>query len=292
MRTWRGNYSLTSNWKRKSSGSVDYPRKKLAMRRGAPSATRRSFTSRLAPPGPGPGSNPSYSDLRYGFRGMRRNAGFHRICDSHRRSRYRRRFDSIQRGQCAAVYVRFPSAIRDSWYGFPTGKTDSTQAEHYSDLREQNQSFSDLAGWSGFYSAGDQELTGTGEPERLTSVPVTGNFFALLGVQPAIGRSFTKEECQGKYSAPPAMLLSYSFWRRRFASDPNVVGRKLTLNNQPVTVVGVLPASFDFASVFAPGTPIDIFIPWPLKDKTKPPGNTMTIVGRLKPGATVGGRAG
>jgi predicted permease len=85
------------------------------------------------------------------------------------------------------------------------------------------------------------------------------------------------------------MLLSYSFWHRRFASDPNVVGQKLTLNNQPAMVVGVLPASFDFASVFAPGTPIDIFIPWPLTDTTKPAGNTMAIVGRLKPGATVGG---
>jgi predicted permease len=53
--------------------------------------------------------------------------------------------------------------------------------------------------------------------------------------------------------------------------------------------VGVLPSSFDFASVFAPGAPVDIFIPWPLTDKTKPQGNTMTIVGRLKPGATVRG---
>ena len=145
----------------------------------------------------------------------------------------------------------------------------TTQTEHYSDLRELNRSFSDLAAFAG-YGAGDRELTGTGEPERLTSVPVTGNFFALLGVQPAIGRSFTAEECQGKYSAPPAMLLSYNFWRRRFASDPNVVGRKLTLNNKPVTVVGVLPASFDFASIFAPGTPIDIFVPWPLTDEANP----------------------
>jgi predicted permease len=167
------------------------------------------------------------------------------------------------------------------------GENYNTQAEQYSDLRDQNQSFSDLAGWSGFYRSGDKELMGAGEPERLTSVPVTENFFALLGVEPAIGRSFTREECQGRYSAPPAMLLSHSFWRRRFASDPNVVGRKLVLNNEPVIAVGVLPASFDFASVFAPGTPIDIFIPWPLTDKTKPTGNTMVIVGRLKPGVTV-----
>ena len=163
----------------------------------------------------------------------------------------------------------------------------STQTEHYADLREGNQSFSDLAGWSGFYRAGDKQLTGTGEPERLTSVPVTDNFFATLGVEPIIGRSFTPEECQGRYSAPPAMLLSHSFWRRRFASDPNVIGRTLTLNDQPVTVIGVLPASIDFASVFAPETPVDIFIPWPLADQAKPRGNTMAMVGRLKPGATV-----
>src|SRR4029078_8480675 len=107
------------------------------------------------------------------------------------------------------------------------------------------------------------------------------------GVEPAIGRSFTAEECQGKYSAPPAMLLSYGFWRRRFAQAPNVVVRTLTLNNRPVTIVGVLPASFDFASIFAPGTPVDIFIPWPLNDKRKPGGNTLKVIGRLKPGASV-----
>jgi hypothetical protein len=61
------------------------------------------------------------------------------------------------------------------------------------------------------------------------------------------------------------------------------------LGYEPVIVVGVLPASFDFSSVFAPGIPIDVFIPWPLTDKMKPAGNTMAIVGRLKPGATVAG---
>jgi predicted permease len=66
-----------------------------------------------------------------------------------------------------------------------------------------------------------------------------------------------------------------------------VLGQRLTLNNRQATIVGVLPASFDFASVFAPGLPVDIFIPWPLNDKTKPSGNTLKIVGRLKPGATV-----
>ena len=226
-------------------------------------------------------------DLRHSFRGMRRDAGF---------TAFTILIAGLGIGASSTVFsvvnalLLRPLPFRDPgrlvWIS--NGDDYATQTEHYSDLRELNRSFSDLAGFAG-YSVGDRQLTGTGEPERLTSVPVTGNFFALLGVQPAIGRSFTTEECTGRYSAPPAMLLSYSFWRWRFASDPNVVGRGLTLNNRPVTVVGVLPASFDFGSIFAPGTPIDIFVPWPLTDKTKPMGNTMKIIGRLRPGGTVQG---
>jgi predicted permease len=227
-------------------------------------------------------------DLRHSFRGMRRDAGF---------TTFTILIAGLGIGASSTVFsvvnalLLRPLPFRDPgrlvWIS--NGESWTTQAEHYVDLRELNRSFSDLAGWSGYYRPGDKELTGIGEPERLTSVPVTGNLFALLGVEPAIGRSFTTEECQGRYSAPAAMVLSHNFWRRRFASDPSVVGRKLMLNNQPVTVVGVLPASFDFGSVFAPGTSIDAFIPWPLNDKNKPQGNTMSIVGRLKPGATVQG---
>ncbi|MGO8813757.1 MAG: ABC transporter permease [Terriglobia bacterium] len=226
-------------------------------------------------------------DLHYSFRGMRRDAGF---------TAFAILIAGLGIGASSTVFsvvnalllraLPFRDPGRLIWIA--NGTDYATQTEHYSDLRQLNQSFSDLAAYAG-YGVGDRELTGTGEPERLTSVPVTGNFFAVLGVQPAIGRSFTTEECQGRFAAPPAMLLSYSFWRRRFASDPSVVGRKLTLNNQPVNVVGVLPASFDFGSIFAPGTAIDIFVPWPLADDTKPHGNTMRIIGRLKPGATVPG---
>jgi predicted permease len=225
-------------------------------------------------------------DLRYSFRGMRRDAGF---------AAFTILIAGLGIGASSTVFsvvnalLLRPLPFRDPgrlvWVTNGNDFT-STQAEHYSDLKEMNQSFSDLAGF-GVYGVGDRQLTGAGEPERLTSVPVTGNFFPVLGVQPAMGRSFTVEECQGSYSAPPAMLLSDSFWRRRFDSDPNVVGQRLTLNNGPVTVAGVLPASFDFGSVFAPGTQVDIFVPWPLTDKNKPQGNTMKLIGRLKPGLTV-----
>ena len=227
-------------------------------------------------------------DLRHSFRGMRRDAGF---------TAFTILIAGLGIGASSTVFsvvnalLLRPLPFRDPgrlvW--ITNENYWSIQTEHYADLRELNRSFSDLAGWNAFYRAGDSELTGIGESERLTSVAVTGNFFALLGVQPVTGRSFTTEECQGRYYAPPAMLLSYNFWRRRFDSDPGVVGRKLVLNNQPATVVGVLPASFDFASVFAPGTPVDIFIPWPLNDERKPRGNTMKVLGRLKPGATLPG---
>jgi putative ABC transport system permease protein len=161
----------------------------------------------------------------------------------------------------------------------------STQVGFYLDLRERNTSFSDLAGYAG-YGVGDTALTGVGEPERLTSVPITQNFFAVLGVRPLLGRSFTAEECRGRFNTPPAALLTHGFWERRFASDDTVVGRTLTLNNKPVVVVGVLPASFDFASVFAPGIQIDVFIPWPLTEETNRYGNTLKLFGRLRPGVT------
>jgi predicted permease len=227
-------------------------------------------------------------DLRFGFREMRRNAGS---------TVFAILIVGLGIGGASTVFsvvdalLFRPLPFRDPrqlvWVS--NADTYSTQTEHYIDLQNQDRSFSDLAGWSGAYSTGNEELTGIGEPQRLTAVPVTENFFALLGVEPVIGRSFTDEECDGKFSAPRAVVLSNSFWRRRFGADPNVVGVQLTLNHQSVTIVGVLPASFEFASVFTPGARIDAFIPWPLMDKSKPAGNTMAIVGRLKPGVTVEG---
>lgn len=227
-------------------------------------------------------------DVRYGFRGMLSNGGS---------AAFAILIVGLGIGGASTVFsvvnalLLRPLPFRDPrqlvWIS--NDETYSTQAEHYVDLRDQNRSFADLAGWSGDYGAGNMELTGTGEPERLTAVAVTENFFTLLGVEPAIGRWFTKEECEGRFAAPPAMIMSNSLWRRRFEADPNIVGRVLTFNGGAVTVIGVLPASFDFASVFAPGAPIDLFVPWPLADKTKPQGNTMAIVGRLRPGATIAG---
>jgi predicted permease len=152
------------------------------------------------------------------------------------------------------------------------------------DLRDRTQSLSDIAAYYAFYGVGDRKMTGDGEPERLNGVPVSQNLFPLLGVQPQLGRIFTAEECQANH---PVVLLSAGFWQRRFASDPAIAGRKLTLNDRPFTVIGVMPASFDFGSVFAPGSRIDLFLPLPLTPQVDRMGNTLSMIGRLKPGVTV-----
>ena len=162
----------------------------------------------------------------------------------------------------------------------------TTQVGHLLDLRARNQSFSDLAAYFAFYGVGDNLLTGRGEPERLSGVPVSDNFFQVLGVQPQFGRLFNAEEC--KWHGPKAVLLGHGIWTRRFGSDPTMVGRTVTINNDPVTIVGVLPAWFDFSSVFAPASHIDLYFPFPLSNETNRWGNTMAIVGRLKPGVSLG----
>jgi predicted permease len=160
----------------------------------------------------------------------------------------------------------------------------TTQVGHMLDLRERTRSLSALAGYFAFYGVGDNLMSGRGEPERLSGVPVSDNFFQVLGVQPQFGRVFTTEETQ--WNGPNAVILSHGFWRRRFAADPGVVGTSLTINDEPHTVVGVLPASFDFGSVFAPGSHFDLYFPFPLTPETNRWGNTMAMIGRLKPGVS------
>lgn len=228
-------------------------------------------------------------DLRYTFRTLRRDAGF---------ATFAILIVGLGVGASATLFsvvnallIR-PLPFRDPerlvWVANHdtsglSGQT--TQVDHLLDLRARNQSFTDLAGYFAFYGVGDVVLTGTGEPERLSAVPVSENFFPVLGVEPQLGRFFTAEEC--KWHGPKAVVLSQGLWERRFASDPAIVGSALQLDDGPVTVVGVLPASFDFGSVFAAGSHIDLFYPFALSPETNRWGNTMAIVGRLKPGVSV-----
>ncbi|MGH9656840.1 MAG: ABC transporter permease, partial [Bryobacteraceae bacterium] len=154
----------------------------------------------------------------------------------------------------------------------------------YEEFRSRTQAFQDVTGYFPFSSPDNVNLTGHGEPLPFTAISVMGNFFRTLGVQPRMGRLFTAEECQK--NGRPAVLLAYPFWKRQFAGDPKIVGRTIGLNDQPVTVVGVLPKSFDFGSIFLPGEAVDMFVP-AIQDEMRDWGNVFTLIGRLKPGVSL-----
>jgi len=168
--------------------------------------------------------------------------------------------------------------------------SQTVQVVNLQELRAQSRSFAGVAGFFPFFIGhGDVRLTGRGEPERVTVVPVTDDFFPLLGVQPATGRLFTADECRsgsGDRGFKTA-LLSHGFWQRHFASDPAIVGRPIVLDGEPATVVGVLPESFDFAGMFAPGSRVDLFVPFPLSPESNRQGNTLALIGRLKAGVSL-----
>jgi len=99
------------------------------------------------------------------------------------------------------------------------------------------------------------------------------------------GRNFVEEEC--KWNGRKAVLLTHRFWMLRFHGDPGIVGRAITLNKQPTEVVGILPPSFDFSSVFSPGSKVDLVVPFPICAETDRWGNTLAVIGRLKPGVSL-----
>ena len=239
---------------------------------------------------PSPAIESTWHDLRYSLRLFRKDAGF---------TAFALLIIGLGMGASTTVFsvvnailIR-PLPFRDPqslvWISnYDTGGLSgaTTQVDYLLDFRAQSRSFSDLAAYFAFYGVGDNLLSGQGEPERLSGVPVSGNFFQLLGVQPQIGRLFNAGEC--KWNGPKAVLLGHGIWKRRFGSDPGIVGRAITLNNEPYTVVGVLPATFDFASVFAPGSHFDLYFPFALSPETNRWGNTLAIIGRLKPGVSIG----
>ena len=180
--------------------------------------------------------------------------------------------------------------IENIFGGGLSGRT--SRADVFNGWRAQNKSFESLSAYFAFSDYGRLTLSGDGNPERLRGVGVSDNFLTTLGVTPLQGRNFTADECKwlgadGVNPKPGAVILSYSFWRRRFASDPSVVGRTLTLNNTPTVIVGILPRSFDFSSIFTPGNTVDVLTPFPLAPETANWGNTVFGIGRLKTGVTV-----
>jgi putative ABC transport system permease protein len=163
--------------------------------------------------------------------------------------------------------------------------SQTTKVANYQDWRKLNTSFEAMSSYFAFFDYSTYTLVGVGDPEQLVGAGVEQNFLDFLGVHTALGRNFVPEECATLERS--AVILTHGLWERRFGSDPHIAGRSITLNDKAVTIVGVLPASFDFSSVFTPGSRVDMLVPFPLNAQTDRWGNTLAVIGRLKPAVTV-----
>jgi putative ABC transport system permease protein len=160
------------------------------------------------------------------------------------------------------------------------GGTDPVAPANYIDWRDQGRSFQAMAA-AEYWSA---NLTGSEAPEHLLGLRVTANLLPMLGVDPLLGRQFAAGE--DRKGAEHEVVLSYRLWQRLFNGDANVLGKPITLNSDPYTVVGVMPAGFRFAPFWA--TRAELWVPLAFGDRVHDRGgNSLRIFARLKDGATL-----
>ena len=155
---------------------------------------------------------------------------------------------------------------------------DVAAPPNYLDWKSRNDVFEHL----GAYRYGSFSLTGSGEPESLTAVTVSSSLFRTLGVDAAIGRTFTDDE---ESKRERVVVLTHQLWQRRFGGNPAIVGSAITLTNARYTVIGVMPPTFKFPE----GNPVDLYSPLvfienELKGRRT---HSLTVIGRLKPGVSI-----
>ncbi len=224
-------------------------------------------------------------DLRYGLRQLRRNPGFTTICVITL---------ALGIGANTAVFSvvsavlirRLPYQHSDHlvWVMefWPRINNTVVPSPDFLNWRDQNQVFQDVAPYGGF---GELNLSDDCEPERIDGIGVTWDFFPMLGGRSELGRGFLPEE--DRPDGPPLVILGHSLWKRRFHSDPNVVGKMITLDEKAYRVIGIMPDSFRFPGDLTP----ELFAPSYLPLKADWSARELAIVGviaRLKPHVSLG----
>ena len=161
------------------------------------------------------------------------------------------------------------------------GSTAAVSPPDFFDWRSQTRSFSGLSA----YYVSTTNLTGGGEPERLTQARVSANFFDVLGIRPTRGRAFLSGE--DALTAPRVVVLSDGLWRRRFGADPSIVGRTIDLDDAPTTVIGIAPADLHVPA------DVDMWLTTRFEANDVSPRSRgarwVEVVGRLAPGSSLGG---
>ncbi|HEU4930425.1 MAG TPA: ABC transporter permease, partial [Pyrinomonadaceae bacterium] len=170
------------------------------------------------------------------------------------------------------------------WEKSPRNDQNVINLGNFFDWKEQNQVFTDMA----VFFDRSFNLTSDGEPEEVTGQFGTTNLFSVLGSNPVLGRTFADDD--GRDAQTRVVVISYALWQRRFGGDKNIVGRQISVNERPSTIVGVMPATFGWH--IQKGTqaskPADIWIPFQVPNELRQRrGRFASAVARLKPGVSM-----
>ncbi len=162
-----------------------------------------------------------------------------------------------------------------SFAGFPR---NTPAPANYADWKTQNTVFEGMAA----IRTQDFSLTGDGEPEKVSAYGVTADMFALIGVQPVLGRSFLPEE--DRFGADRVAMISDGLWQRRYGGEPGIVGQTIRLNGETYTVTGVMPPRFQLLD-----GAVDVWVPIAFEpgELANRGSHYLTVVGRLKKGVSI-----
>lgn len=236
-------------------------------------------------------------DLRYGFRGLLRRPGFTGIAVLTLALGIGANtaiFSVVNAVLLRPLPFKDPDRVVMLW-GFLPRLAQShdrlpSSSGNFTSLQKDNHVFENLAAFRNW----SWQSTGAGEPEQLQGVRVSADFFSAVGATPMLGHAFTSE--QDTAGAAPVAIISHGLWQRQFGSDPNVVGKSITLTGENVMVIGVMPAGFQFpgGANMIPGLQFalqnDVWMPLALTEKQKTDNSTLNlaVIGRLKPGVSLG----
>ena len=175
-------------------------------------------------------------------------------------------------GQLVRVYSEFPTMkLQKFWISAP----------ELLDIQREAKSWEAIGAWA----PGGQNVGTESEPLRVTSAGITRSLLDVLGVQPALGRSFTEEE--DRNGGPRVAIISHSLWQKGFGGANDIIGKQIQVNSATTTIVGVMPATF----AFPPGSNDQVELLLPFQFDPANPGNRgghfLSVIGRLKPGVTI-----
>jgi len=229
-----------------------------------------------------------WQDLRYGFRTLTRKPGFTIVAIIALALGIGANtaiFSVINSVLLRPLAYREPERLVVINHDYPKiGLKASVSAIGYTHYRDNAKSFESVIAMTG----GGFNLTGVGDPEQVNGSRVSHNFFSSLGAEARLGRVFLPEEDQpGRNNV---VVLSHGFWQRRFAGDPGIVNKTITLNDESYYVVGIMPPSFQFGREL--GQVVDLWTPIAFNPQLLSYNNLtnefLFVFARLKPGVTIG----